>query len=136
MTNRTEVCVIVDKNDKMIAIGLAMLLTAGLVYWFSTVTIQSKDFEVSNAKYYTDFDETSINLTYRGTSPVNVSIYYEFYFNGEKMNQTIRYGIMKKGDFYMVGFHGYVTWCEVIYDGNRIRITFTPKHTTVSESSP
>jgi len=127
---------ILDRNDKMIVIGLAMLLTGGLVYWFSSVITKSRDFEVSDAKYFKDLDETSIKLTYRGSSPVNVSVYKEFYFDGEKMNETQKLGLMKNGEWYQVGFFGYVTWCEVIYDGNRVKITFTPTRTTVSESPP
>jgi len=127
-----------DRNNKMIVIGVAMLITAVLLYFAFTALLEfmRRDFEVSNAKYFTDFHETAINLTYRGSSPVNVSVYKEFYFDGEKMNHTENLGVMNKGDWYTVGFHGCVTWCEVIYNGHKIRLTFNPKHTTVHESAP
>jgi hypothetical protein len=127
-----------DRNDKMMVVGLAMLITAAFLYLGFTALLEfvRKDFEVSDAKYYTDFHETVINLTYHGSSPVSVSVYKEFYFDGRKTNQTENIGVMNRGDWYTIGFHGYVTWCEVIYNENQIKLTFSPKQTTVSDSPP
>jgi len=125
-------------SSTAIKLGFGFLVLAFLIYGLSLLieTYRTKDFVVTNAWYYTDFDETEIKLTYTGSSAVNVSVYHEFYFYGEKMNRTEKCGIMKKGDWYTFGSWGYVTWCEVIYDGDRIKLTFTPKRTTVSESPP
>jgi len=121
-------------------LGAGLLVLAFLLYFLLNIMgisiIGTRKDLVSDAKYYTDFYETGIKLTYSGSSPVNVRVCYEFYFDGEKMNQTVNYGMMKQGDWYTVGFHGYVTWCEVIYNGHKTRLTFTPKRTTVSESPP
>ena len=133
-----------DKYSKMIVAGFLLIIIAGLGYWIISLTGNvgvfqaTGDFEISDAKYYTDVYETAATLTYKGSTTVNVSYYYEFLYHPYwgSGNQTCNIGQMKKGDSSTVGGYGYVTWVEVIYDGNRIKLTFTPKRTTVSESSP
>lgn len=122
----------------LIALAFLGFLLIGVITIMPTLfrTTEKNDFEVSDAKYITDFGETAMNLTYKGTSPMNVSILATEDLNHYPINHTQSLGLMNKGDWKIVAFRGYVTWCEVIYDGKRTKITFNPKHTTISESPP
>jgi len=84
------------------------------------------DFEITSAFYYTKFSETVINLTYYGNEAVNVSVYKEEWLD-QAINRTEHIGIMQKGDTVTIGFHGYATWIEVIYEDKRIRLDWIPE---------
>jgi len=116
----------------IILIFLALLLY-GVVNVFQMVenlsstekgeSTKKESFQVTGAIYSEKFDETGINLTYYGSQPVNVSVYKEEWLD-QWLNRTIQIGIMHKGDTETIGFWGYATWIEVIYNNKRVRLGY------------
>ena len=128
-----------DKYIKMMIIGFLIILAGGLLYLGLRPILESnlfggKKFVVSNARYYMDFDETSIELTYNGYSPVNVSVTFSTYWEGTVMNWTSVWQVMEKNETYDFSCPGYSTSCFIVYDGYKIKINFVPEYTTISES--
>jgi len=131
-----------DLSSNLMKMGIYLIALAFLIFALlvliaivPAVFKGKSDFEITDAKGY-DFGagiaETGANLTYKGSRPVNVSYYYEFYRSDWGFaNQTVNIGIMNKGDMVEIGFYGYVTWCEIIYDGQKTKLTFTPKRITL-----
>ena len=122
-----------DNMSKVVGVVFVLLIVSVLVYFGSDFSNQT-DFKITNERYYTDLGKTVMDITYLGSAPVNVSVDIEFDVEGHKMNTTINYGVMNNGDVHIVSFYGYGTWCEIIYNGNRMRFDLNLKLTTTSES--
>ena len=118
---------------KVVGVVLVLVIVAVSVY-FGSGFLNQTDFKITNARYYTDLGRTVMDFTYLGSTPVNVSVHTEFDLDGPKRNITTNYGMMNNGDMNTVNSFGYGTWCEIIYNGNKMRINFNPKQTTTSES--
>jgi len=113
----------------MMKLGIGLLILAVIIYGVHSLfnaSFSDKDFEVTGACHF-NFYETLINLTYMGDAPVNASVTAEENFYGQIMNHTQNLGIMHKNDTCPVGFHGYVTRCEIKYEDKVIKLTFYPK---------
>ena len=126
-----------DKYIKMMIIVFLIVLVGGIIYLGLRPFLESnlfggKKFIVSNARYYMDFDETSIELTYNGYSPVNVSVTFRTYWEGAVMNWTSFWRVMEKNDTYDFSCRGYSTSCFVVHDDYTIQINFIPEYTTLS----
>ena len=124
---------IMDNMSKVVGVVFVLLIVSVLVYFGSDFSNQT-DFKITNERYYTDLGKTVMDITYLGSAPVNVSVDIEFDVEGHKMNTTINYCVMNNGDVHTLNSFGYGTWCEIIYNGNKMRINFNPKQTTTSES--
>jgi len=127
-------------SSKAIKLGILLIVLAvligGIIVAFQIVqnlppseegeSRKKDDFQVTGAIYWENFDETGINLTYYGSEPVDVSVYKEEWLDGP-VNRTVHIGIMHKGDTEVIGFWGYATWIEVIYNNKKVKLTWIPE---------